>query len=144
MSRQKYIEQNGKWVPANEAAYVASVGPTVMGDIAPFNCPDGAHISGRSAWREHLKRTDTIELNHSDMTAMRETWNKRQSAHRERLKGSAEAVMDASKPGEIHPFQRSNLNVEIANRLHNRPTPERKELIKLTLDLAKRNARGNR
>ena len=32
----------------------------------------------------------------------------------------------------------SNLNVEMANRLHNRPMPERKEMIKLTLDQMKR------
>jgi len=48
-------------------------------------------------------------------------------------------VQEFDRPGApIAPTQRSNLNVEMANRLHNRPPPERKEMIKMTLDQMKR------
>jgi hypothetical protein len=136
------------WVYIDGEAYERGSEPEraahhVMGDIEPFKSPDGAMIMGRRQWREHLKATDSIEMNHADMKAAQETWNKRKEANAEKLKDSAKYVRDASIPaGEIRPFNRSNLNVEIANRLHNRPQPERKELIKLTLDIAKRMNRG--
>ena len=122
--------------------YDAQDSHQVIPDIDPFMSPDGQYITGRGAWREHLKRTDSIEMGHSDVKAAQEGWAKRKAAHIERLKHSAETVRDVShETGEVKPFKRSNLNVEIANRLHGRPTPERKELIKLSLDLAKRMGR---
>ena len=144
MSRQRYIAVGGKWVPANEAALVAEQKTAmIMPDIQPFRSSDGAYISGRAAWREHLKATGTIEMGHADVAAQRNAWNKKREAFQNRLKLSVNAVREASPPvGEIRPIQRTGLNVEIANRLHNRPAPDRKELIKLTLDLAKRNNRG--
>ena len=131
-------------MPANEAAAMKEYdAPLVMPDIAPFRSPDGAYISGRAAWREHLKATGCIEMGHSDVAAAQKTWGKRREAFQDRLKGSGDAVREASAPaGEIRPIQRTALNVEIANRLFNRPAPERKELIKLSLDVAKRMNRG--
>jgi hypothetical protein len=141
--RQRYVSINGEWVPANEAAERAS-GPFVMPDITPFKSPDGAYITGRRAWREHLKVTNSIEMSHSDVKAAQAQWAKRKEAHKDRLKGSEQCIADAEKyapKGEVRPYQMSRLNVEMANRLHGRPTPERKEMIKLTLDTAKRMSR---
>lgn len=141
--RTRYVQINGELVNVTDYA-PEPVAAHVIGDIEPFKSPDGAFITGRAHWREHLKRTDSVELSHSDMKAARENWNKRQAQFRDRLKQSAETVKEYSGPvGEVREVRRSNLNVEIANRLHGRPMPERKELIKLTLDLSKRmNSRG--
>jgi hypothetical protein len=51
---------------------------SVMGDIAPFMSPDGVMIEGRKQWREHLKRTDSIEMGHSDVKYAQQEWNKKE------------------------------------------------------------------
>jgi hypothetical protein len=115
----------------------------VMGDIEPFQSPDGVYITGRRQWREHLKATDSIEMGHADMKASQEAWAKRKQAHQERLKGAAEHVREHDRPIDTSaPFKRTGLNVEVLNRLHGKPEPARKELIKLTMDIAKRMNRG--
>lgn len=143
--RQRYISIDGEWVPINEAAERAEAKSAfVMPDIAPFKSPDGAYIAGRRAWREHLKATDSIEMSHSDVKDAQAKWNKRKEAHRERLKGSEQCIADAEKympKGEVRPYQPSRLNVEMANRLHGRPAPSRKEMLILTMQTAKRMAR---
>lgn len=142
--RQRYVSIDGEWVPINEAAERASKSAFVMPDIAPFKSPDGAYITGRRAWREHLKNTDSIEMGHAEVKAAQSEWQKKKAAHRERLKGSEKCIADAEKympKGEVKPYQPSRLNVEMANRLHGRPMPERKEMLKLTLDVAKRMAK---
>lgn len=127
---------DGDYVPDTAAHHI-------IGDIEPFRSPDGAFIEGRSQWREHLKRTDSIEMGHSDVKSAQGHWAKRREAFQSRLKGKG--VAEAPAPsGDVHPIQRSRLNVELANRLHGRPAPARKELIKLSLDLAKRMSSGKR
>jgi hypothetical protein len=112
---------------------------TVMGDITPFMSPDGVMIEGRKQWRDHLKRTDSIEMGHSDVKYAQQEWNKKKEAHRDRLRGQLATVQEFDRPGApIAPVKMSNLNVEMANRLHNRPMPERKEMIKMTLEQMKR------
>jgi len=112
---------------------------SVMGDITPFMSPDGVMIEGRAQWREHLKKTDSIEMGHSDVKYAQEQWNKKKQAQNDRLRGQLQTVQEFDRPGApIAPMKMSNLNVEMANRLHNRPMPERKEMIKLTLDQMKR------
>ena len=118
--------------PLNERYYV-------MGDITPFMSPDGVMIEGRAQWREHLKKTDSIEMGHSDVKYAQEQWNKKKQAQNDRLRGQLQTVQEFDRPSApIAPTRMSNLNVEMANRLHNRPMPERKEMIKLTLDQMKR------
>ena len=134
------------WVFPSDGSepYEKHLGPpnerySVMGDIAPFMSPDGVMIGGRAQWREHLKRTDSIEMGHSDVKYAQQEWNKKKAAHNERLRGQVAMVQEFDRPGApIAPTKMSNLNVEMANRLHNRPMPERKEMIKLTLDQMKR------
>lgn len=140
--RRRYVQVNGELIDVSDYA-PEPVAAHVIGDIEPFKSPDGTFITGRAHWREHLKRTDSVEMSHSDIKSAQANWNKRQEQFRDRLRKSAETVKEHSGPvGEVREVRRSNLNVEIANRLHGRPMPERKELIKLTLDIAKRNARG--
>jgi hypothetical protein len=111
----------------------------VMGDIAPFMSPDGVMITGRSQWRQHLKDTDSIEMGHSDINYAQAEWNKKKAAHAERLKGQVALIQEFDRPGApIAPQRMSQLNVEMANRLHNRPMPERKEMLKMTLEQMKR------
>ena len=101
--------------------------------------PDGVMIEGRAQWREHLKKTDSIEMGHSDVKYAQEQWNKKKSAHIDRLRGQVAVTQEFDRPGApINPMKMSGLNVEMANRLHNRPMPERKEMIKMTLDQMKR------
>lgn len=120
-------------------------GCLVMDDIPEFKSPSGVVIRGRKQWREHLVSTDTIEMGHSDVKGSQRDWNKRQDKQADRVRGAVDTV--ANFKGETAkqmdaPIRRSNLAVEMANRLHGRPTPDRKTMIKLTLDEAKRINRG--
>ena len=109
----------------------------VQPDFEPFQSPDQAVITSRTQWREHLKATDSVEFGHSDMKAQQESWNKRQEQHRERVDRAKQYVKEYDRPQEVREYKRSNLNVEMANKLHGRPTPNRVEMIKLTMETAK-------
>ncbi len=109
----------------------------VQPDFEPFQSPDQAVITSRTQWREHLKATDSVEFGHSDMKAQQESWNKRQEQHRERVDRAKQYVKEYDRPQEVREYKRSNLNVEMANKLHGRPTPNRIEMIKLTMETAK-------
>ena len=109
----------------------------VQPDFEPFRSPDQAVITSRTQWREHLKATDSVEFGHSDMKAQQESWNKRQEQHRERVDRAKQYVKEYDRPQEVREYKRSNLNVEMANKLHGRPTPNRVEMIKLTMETAK-------
>ena len=124
---------------ATAGAYRGETITAVMNDIEPFRSPDGVMITGRKQWREHLKATDSIEMGHSDVKYAQQEWNRKKEVQRERLKGQVATVQEFDRPGSpIAPMRMSNLNVEMANRLHNRPMPERKEMIKMTLEQMKR------
>ena len=124
---------------ATAGAYRGETITAVMSDIEPFRSPDGVMITGRKQWREHLKATDSIEMGHSDVKYAQQEWNRKKEVQRERLKGQVATVQEFDRPGSpIAPMRMSNLNVEMANRLHNRPMPERKEMIKMTLEQMKR------
>ena len=93
-------------------------------------------IGGRAQFREHLARTDTVEMGHSDIRSMQENWNKRKSAHREKISSQREFVQEHSREIPITDTRSmSHLSRELANRLDGRPAPERKELIKLGMEV---------
>jgi hypothetical protein len=54
--------------PRKVAKSTANV--TIVPDIEPFMSPSGEYITSRSKWREHLKRTNSIEISHSDVPYM--------------------------------------------------------------------------
>lgn len=136
-----------RWVYIDGQAYEYGQQPEtethhVMADIEPFMSPDGVYITSRSQWREHLKRTGSIEMGHADIKAAQREWGKKQDAQRERLRGQVAKVAEFNTDGPMAPVERSGLAVEMANRLHGRPMPERKEMIKLSLEISKRMNRG--
>lgn len=131
------------WIYVDGVAYERGQEPPpealhVIGDIAPFMSPDGTFIEGKRAWREHLKATDSVEMSHADIKYAQNEWAKRKAANAERLRGAAGLVREFDAPGEVREVRRSNLNVEMAQKLHGRPPPDRKEMIKMTLEVAKR------
>ena len=108
----------------------------VQPDFEPYRSNDGAIIGGRAQFREHLARTDTVEMGHSDIRSMQENWNKRKSAHREKISSQREFVQEHSREIPITDTRSmSHLSRELANRLDGRPAPERKELIKLGMEV---------
>ena len=137
--RRTWIYPAGGGEPYEAGSYRSETMTTVIRDIEPFRSPDGVMIEGRKQWREHLKATDSIEMGHSDVKYAQQEWNKKKEIQRERLKGQVATVQEFDRPGSpIAPMRMSGLNVEMANRLHNRPMPERKEMIKMTLEQMKR------
>ena len=127
-------DKDGHWVPldAPPEARVA-----LLDDIE-FQSPDGARIGSRSAWREHLKRTDTVEMGHSEIAASQRNWTKKREAFAERLKQLGAGVAPVNTDVVNAPdYQMSRINQEVANRLYNRPAPDRKTLVKLTLETAR-------
>lgn len=115
----------------------------VQPDIVEFKGADGVTIGGRRQWREHLKETGTIEMGLADMQQSREKWNSRQNDFKDRLRKAEKFDVKpvAPRSEEIRPMERTRLNSEIANRLDGRPMPDRKTLLKLTLETAKDLAR---
>jgi hypothetical protein len=110
----------------------------IIPDIDPFRSPDGVYINSRKQWRDHLKRTDCIELGHSDIASMKVAWNKRQANHAERIGKSVGVVSEHH--GDISCDNRPQestrrLQSELANRLYGRNAPSRKALIKLALEI---------
>lgn len=138
---RKYVWQGDKFV---EKVRKDSGLHFVQGDIAEFTANDGVRIGGKRQWREHLKRTNTIEMNGADMARQTEKWQAKKADHQARIANSEKrGVRPVTAPdGPIVPIDRSRLSAEIANRLDGRPIPERKMLIKLTrevaIDLARR------
>ena len=131
-----------RWIYVDGVAYEYGDQPLrdshhIIPDIEPFQSPDGAYITGRSAWREHLKRTDSIEMGHSDIARQKESWDSKKQARAEKLKDAPRGTI-TDAPKQIVPMERTRLQTEMLNRLHGRKAPERKELIKMTLDQARR------
>lgn len=116
----------------------------VMPDLEPFRGSDGTFITSRQHWREHLKQTDTVEMGHSDIKGATEKWNKRKAAFQEKVSSHGQAVAEHTgpMPSLDKPQESSRLSVELANKLHGRPTPGRKEMILLALDTQRRLQRG--
>lgn len=112
----------------------------VMGDIAPFRDTTGKVIEGRAQWREHLRAMGGVEMGHSDIRQAEASHAKRKAAYEARMARASAAATDAPLPPLDAPRRRSGVAAEVLGRLHGRPAPARKELIKLTLDVMK-NAR---
>ena len=106
----------------------------VMPDIEPFRDTSGQYITGRSAWREHLKRTGTIELGHADLKTQAERHLVRQQAHRDRMEQATSAARPMPIPQTAAPVAPSQTAARVAERLHGRPTPDRPTLIKIAME----------
>ncbi len=134
--KRTYAFRNGKFVEITpeETKRVFNV----QGDLKEFRSSDGKYIGGKRQWRDHLKRTGTIELGHSDIAASKSKWEKRKAAFAESLaKAPKSGVREVEREVINTPdYERSRLNAEVRNRLEGRPAPSRTELLKLTMDQA--------
>ena len=112
----------------------------VMPDIEPFRATSGRYISGRSAWREHLARTGNVEMGHADLKRATENHEKRKAREKESLTRAQKLGVQAKHvPFEQPvPQERSRMSVRVAERLHGRPAPDRKTLIKIALEEGRR------
>jgi hypothetical protein len=140
--RQSWIQIDGELVPANEAALSAV--HHVMPDLEPFTANTGAHIEGRRQWREHLKASGCHELGHADIKAGVDGWEKRKAAAAAKRPDIAKYAPPVEVREDFEPSARSRLAAEVLNRLDGKATPSRKEVIRLTLELAKRGRYGRR
>ena len=142
--RQRYVQIDGQLVPADKAT-ADLVAPMIMPDIEPFKANTGAFIEGRRQWREHLKERNCDELGHSDIKARGEQWEKRKAANAEKQKLAARLAPEVEvREEQFRQQQRSRLHAEVLNRLDGRPVPPRKDVLRLTLELAKRGSYGRR
>lgn len=142
--KRRFVQINGElvevgldYVPEPRADH------HVIPDIVPFKSTDGAVITGRAHWREHLKANNLQEFGHSDIKYQGAQWEKKKQAQQERIqRGGGPTDVTTRLPEVFEPAAPSRLHVELANRLHGRPRPERKEFIKLALEQSKRMSRG--
>ena len=138
--RRRYVQIDGQlievgldYVPEPRAEH------HVIPDIEPFKDTTGTVITGRAAWREHLRARDSMEMGHSDIAAMQRDHAKRRDAYAARMARAAKEVriapeIDVERAPAVHP----RIAARVAERLEGRPQPERKTLIKIALEEAKR------
>ncbi len=138
--RRRFIQLDGELVEVgSDYAPTPRDGHYVIPDINPFVSNDGTPIKGRAHWRDHLKATGGVELGHSDVKAMQSQHAKKKSAHQERLNKAHQFVRANSDVRVTEAkVDRSRIAVDVANRLHGRPMPERKTLIRIALEEARR------
>lgn len=133
--RRSYVQINGVLYekglePVSEAHFV-------MGDV-DFVANDGTHIKSRSHWRDHLKQTNAIEMGMSDIKSAEASFAKRKEAHQARL-SNPKGVTPANVPyRDGQEVRRSRIAANVLNRLDGRPTPDRKTVIKIALEEARR------
>jgi len=132
----KYVWNGTKFVPKERRV---SEHHYVMPDLEPFRNTDGSLIEGRRQWREHQKATGTMETDAKEMQAQTERWNSKRADFKARMnKAKPDEVRQVDVPVvEARDYEMSRINRELANRLDGRPMPDRKMLIKLTLETAR-------
>lgn len=140
MTRRRFVQIAGELVEvAPDYTPEPRADHHVIADIAPFTDTTGALIRGRAHWREHLKATGTQELGHSDIAAQQREHAKRREAHQARMSAAAAQVREAPQSAVLEArVEHSRIAANVANRLHGRPQPDRKTLIKIALQEAKR------
>lgn len=140
--RRRFVQVQGELVEV-DSAYRPIERHEVMPDFQPFIANDGTVIKGRRQWREHLRNTDGVEMGHGDIKRQTDNWNRRQAAHREKLARHENVVKDATPvvAQNFDPTPRSRLSAEVANRLHGKPPPTRREVLNLAIELKQRELR---
>lgn len=118
------------WLIKNEQQQA----PYVMPDIEPFRDTSGKYISGRSAWREHLKSTGTQEMGHDDLRKLTDHHEASKESHRKKMGYALREAPPIPIPTSAAPVAPSRTAQRIMERLHGRPTPDRKTLIKIVIE----------
>mgnify|MGYP001612888036 CR=1 FL=1 len=105
--------------------------PFVMPDIKPFLDTSGKWIEGRAAWREHLQRLGAVELGLSDLKEATQRQIARKQAAKECLSEMVQTGIDLTHAVVKPPTQ---LAAKVAERLENRPMPDRATLIGIVVE----------
>jgi hypothetical protein len=108
--------------------------PYVMPDIEPFKDTSGKEITGRAAWREHLRATGTQEMGHADLKAATERHAAARREHWDRLNRAAREAPAVAMPERAAPVEPSRAAQRVMERLHGRPMPDRPTLIKIAIE----------
>lgn len=108
--------------------------PYVIPDIEPFKDTSGKHISGRSAWREHLRSTGTQELGHTDLQMLTERHGKAKQVYQERMEKAEREAPAMTTPDSAKPVAPSKTAQRVMERLYGRPMPDRQTLIKIAIE----------
>ena len=136
--KRRFIQINGELV---EREPVTTRTFEVMPDFQPFVANDGKVIEGRRQWREHLKNTNGVEMGHGDIKRQTETWNKKQAANAAKVAEGQKYIKPAEFKPDAHAEGPSRLSIEVANRLHGKERPSRRELVQLAVELKRREVR---
>ena len=137
MTRRSYVQIDG--ILYEKGTEPLPDVPHIIPDIEPFRDTTGTFIAGRRAWREHLRSGGMQEMGHSDARAFEAAHAKRRAQHAERMARSQAAVAAAPQTDVVEGRRdRPRIAAEVLNRLHGRPTPDRKTLIKIALEEAHR------
>ncbi len=142
MTRRRYVQLDGElvevgadYVPVPQADY------HVMPDLEPFRDNTGTVISGRVGWREHLKRNGLQEFGHADVKGQQAVHERLKQDKAAKLARAGDAVKAVDAPVMEGRVDRPRIGQEVANRLHGRPMPDRKTLIRIALEEARRGQR---
>lgn len=104
--RRRWVYHNGEAIEVSED-YTPEPRAEVhiIPDLEPWKDPSGAVITGRAHWREHLKRTDSLEVGHSDIRAQAERrkmeWKTPESGRKEALKHALDMTTRGRPQGEV-------------------------------------------
>lgn len=112
----------------------------VMGDFEPFKANDGTVIRGRAHWRDHLKATNGIEMGHSDIRAAQTRHERAKAERQEKVAQAMKAAYPVDLPYREggQEYRRSSVAANVLNRLEGRPVPDRKTVLKIALEEARR------
>lgn len=124
-----------RWLLKQE---MEGTGPYVIPDLESFTDTSGTFISGRKAWREHLARSGAEELSRSDLQGLAERQAARVSNQRERVRKLEKEAKISHPQKLIEPAESSQTARRVLERLHGRPTPDRKTLIQIAIEERKR------
>lgn len=112
-----------------EAAYIVP-------DIEPFMDTSGTLITGRSAWKDHLRKTGSEEFGHQDLKKLTEAQLRKRAEYREKMSRLAAQAKVTHEPAP--PIKPSDTVRRVMARLHDRPMPDRKTLIQIAMEERKR------
>lgn len=108
--------------------------PYIMPDVEPFMDTSGKYITGRSAWREHLRSTGSQEFGHADIKRQQERHEAAKQAYRERMMRASQVAPAMRISDSARPVAPSRTAQRVMERLHGRPAPDRQTLIKIAIE----------
>jgi hypothetical protein len=138
--KRKFVQIQGELVEVDNA-YQPIERHQVMPDFQPFIANDGTLIKGRRQWREHLKQTGGLEMGHADIQAGTQAFQRRKAQFHQKVREGEKYIAPATFKPDAKPEAPSRLSIEVANRLHGKERPSRRELVQLAVELKRREIR---